>query len=87
MVETAVGAQHLAAFLRGLDQLLLVEIGEDRQMRHDLADPGDLGVGHGAIHGRHGDHDIDEREVMVQRLGHGASPSLCFGQQPRRAGP
>ncbi len=76
MVEPAVLAQDLAAALSGLDQVLLVEIGEDRQIRHDLADAGELGVGHGPVHGRHGDHHIDQRGVMVQRLGHGAGVPL-----------
>jgi hypothetical protein len=77
-VEPAILAQDAAASLGGLDQPFLVEIGEDGQVGDDFADAGELGVGHGPVHGRHGDHHIDEGGVMVQRLGHGgASLSLA----------
>ena len=78
MIEPAIGAQDLAAALGRLDQVLLVEIAEDRQVGDDLADAGKLGVGHGAVHGRHGDHHIDERGVMVQWLGHVDPPVIAL---------
>src|SRR5581483_2230736 len=72
VVETAVGAQSFATGLGRPDQLLLIEIGEDGEIGYDLPDAAELRIGHGAVHGRHGDHRIDKCGVMVERFGHGA---------------
>jgi hypothetical protein len=73
--EPTIGTEDLAAGFGGLEQPVVVTVGEYRQFGDDLANAGEFVIGHGAVDGGNSNHHIDKRSVMIQRLGHGSANS------------
>lgn len=69
-IEAAIGTQMLATGLGRLDQILIVKIGENRELAYDVTYSGELLVADGPINRRHGDHDIDKGFVVIDSVGH-----------------
>ena len=63
-VETVIGLEQDAAGFRRRDQAVAVEIGEDGEGLHHVADRLQLAVGHGAVGGRQRHHGVDQRIVL-----------------------
>ena len=60
LVQTAGLLQLRLAILRRLEQVVPVEVGEDRLRLHDLADARKLDIGHVAVGSGRDDHQIDD---------------------------
>ena len=76
-VEPVILAEDVAAGLGGLDEMVQIEIGENRKLADDIADHAQLGVGDDPVDGRHGHHHIDQ-SFLYRRFG--ATEPMSFAR-------